>query len=59
MSRSILYLFIYSFTLCFFAKPIDRLMSFSAGYALLLLVAWVAISSAIVHVIHFWPSRAS
>lgn len=57
MRSSLLYFFIYTFTFVFFAKPVDQLMTINAGYALLLLVAWVAISSAIVHIIHFWPTK--
>lgn len=57
MRESLLYFCIYAFTLIFFASPVDQLMTINAGYALLLLVAWVALSSSIVHIIHFWPTK--
>lgn len=59
MRSSMLYFCIYVFTLMFFAKPVDMLMTVSPWYAFLLLALWVAISSGIVHVIHFWPSRSN
>lgn len=57
MRRSLLYLFIYVFTLMFFAKPIDIMMSVDVWYALMLMALWVVISAAIVHIIHFWPTK--
>lgn len=57
MRNSLLYLFIYTLTLLFFANPIDQLMTISPGYALLFLAGWVAVSSGIVHIIHFWPTK--
>lgn len=57
MRSSLLYFFIYTLTLILFAKPVDQLMTISPGYALLLLTLWVAISSGIVHIIHFWPTK--
>lgn len=57
MRRSLLYLFIYVFTLMFFAKPIDIMMGVDAWYALMLMALWIVISAAIVHIIHFWPTK--
>lgn len=57
VSRSLLYFFIYVVTFAFVARPVDQLMTIDAGYALMLLVLWVGISSAIVHIIHFWPTK--
>ncbi|TDN54903.1 hypothetical protein EC843_101962 [Buttiauxella sp. JUb87] len=55
MRRSLLYFFVYTFTfLFFFMSPIGHLI---AGNDLALAVLWVVISSAIVHVIHFWPTK--
>jgi hypothetical protein len=57
MRRALLYLFIYVFVLMFFAKPIDTMMGVDAWYAIMLMVLWVVISAAIVHIIHFWPTK--
>lgn len=55
MRRSLLYFFVYTFTfLFFFMGPIGHLI---AGNDLALAVLWVVISSAIVHAIHFWPTK--
>lgn len=55
--RSLLYFFIYVVTFSFVANPVDQLMTINAGYALMLLIVWVMASSAIVHAIHFWPTK--
>lgn len=57
MRSSLLYLFIYTLTLTFIAKPVDMLMMISPWHALLLLAVWVSVSSGIVHIIHFWPTK--
>lgn len=57
MRRSLLYFFIYAFTLTFFAKPIDAMMGFNPFYGLMLAAVWVVISAAVVHIIHFWPTK--
>lgn len=57
MRNSLLYFFIYAFAFAFVARPVDMLMNISPGYALMLLALWVGVSSAIVHVIHFWPTK--
>ena len=57
MRSSLLYLFIYVFTLSFFAKPIDMMMGVDPWYSLLMIALWIVISSAIVHIIHFWPTK--
>lgn len=57
MRSSLLYFLIYTLTLMFFAKPIDAMMGIDAFYGVMLAVVWVAISAAIVHIIHFWPSK--
>lgn len=57
VSRSLLYFFIYVVTFSFVASPVDQLITINAGYALMLLVLWVGVSSAIVHIIHFWPTK--
>lgn len=59
MRRSLLYFLIYAFTLMFFAKPIDAMMGIDAFYGVMLAVIWVVVSAAIVHVIHFWPTKVS
>lgn len=55
MKQSALYFFIYLFVLCFLAKQIDLHMSISGFDGLLWIALWIVISSAIVHIIHFWP----
>lgn len=57
MRSNLLYLFIYMLTFTIVAQPVDKLMTISPGYALLLLTLWVAVSSGIVHIIHFWPTK--
>jgi len=57
MRSNLLYLFIYTLTFTIAAQPVDKLMTISPGYALLLLTLWVAVSSGIVHIIHFWPTK--
>ncbi len=57
MRQSLLYFFIYAFTLTFFAKPIDIMMNIDGGYGVMVIAIWVVISSAIVHIIHFWPTK--
>lgn len=56
MRQSLLYLFIYTFVLLLmFNSKVGESISDSE---FILVAMWVAVSAAIVHIIHFWPSRA-
>ncbi len=58
MKHSLLYFSIYLFLFLLLVKPFEVLQQVSGFYSGMLVVFWIAVSAAIVHVIHFWPKKS-